>query len=146
MYEKAIALDNSIAMWRLAMLLQKGDVDLKLDPIKAFSLLERASKRGNAAACYALAMCHKRGGDAYGCDRDVKKAFATFERAAKVMHHTAAFFELGLAHSRGDGCEKDDKKAVEYWCVATVILNNFRKCYCHCHGQICVCSLPISNV
>mmetsp|Transcript_27364 Transcript_27364/g.38179 ORF Transcript_27364/g.38179 Transcript_27364/m.38179 type:complete len:292 (-) Transcript_27364:149-1024(-) len=81
-------------------------------------------------AMSSLAVCYAKG---VGVDKNQKKAFEYFKKAAEIGNPTD-ICNLGVCYKKGMGCEKDFKKAVELYKKAAKMgdaaaLTNLGVCY-----------------
>ena len=82
---------------------------------RAYANSQKYAAQELAFGQYALGLCYLRG---YGVDRDVKKAFEWFHKAAEQKYPRAQQ-KMGNCYKNGFGVEKDKKKAAE-WYLRTV--------------------------
>lgn len=69
------------------------------------------AKRGDADAQYYVANAYEEG---RGTDKDIKKAFAWYNKAA-TQNHAAAQYKMGVFYENGQGVEQDIKKAMDWY-------------------------------
>lgn len=78
------------------------------DVVKAFSLYERAAKKGLADANYHLAQCYEK------FFNNEIKAFFYYKKAA-ISNHPEAIYDLAQCYEKGVATEVDMKKAVQLY-------------------------------
>jgi TPR repeat protein len=83
----------------------------RLDFDRAFKLLMRADKSGDARATYALATWYLHGKHVA---QNVRKATTLLRRAA-AKDVPDALFDLAVSHEKGIGVSKDQRKAAELY-------------------------------
>ena len=83
-------------------------------------IVEQMKKRmefGDAEAIYNLGCWYYNG--RYGLPQDHAKALELLHRAAK-LGNAKSYYNIGIAYMRGDGVERNEKKAVHYWELAAM--------------------------
>jgi len=89
-------------------------------PASESEMIERTQlrvKANDAEAICSLGMYHRDG--RHGFEQDYTKALEYWHRASE-LGHAGAYYNIGVAHSRGDGVEEDNKKAIHYYELAAI--------------------------
>ena len=116
-YGKALKLENSESMFRLALLYEKGlyQEGIEKDLNKALDLYEKASDLGHIEAMNNLANLYKEGQVKIGLKKNFKKALLLFEKAAN-FNNANANYNLALIYEKGDsdeGFQRNMHKSIE---------------------------------
>ena len=74
-------------------------------------------KANDAEAIFTIGQYHSDG--ELGFEQDYTKALEYWHRASE-LGHAGAYYNIGVAHSRGDGVEEDSKKALHYYELAAI--------------------------
>lgn len=105
-YEKAAALDDAYAMYRLASFYETGTV-VSRDTERAHEYLLAASERGYGTASYRLGWLYREGKDGLlSSEVDPAKSFEMFRKAGD-QGSVVARFEVARALCTGSGVEAD---------------------------------------
>ena len=80
--------------------------------------LKKHADSGNADACYLFG-CYYLGGEE-GMPQDFQKANELLLKAGELGCATA-YYNLGLSHDLGNGVERNEKKAKQYWELAAMM-------------------------
>jgi TPR repeat protein len=110
----------------LAKLNYEGRQSEEIEPNKkkAIDLWKIAADRGSLEARYSLAGCMRVGSDNH-IDQDSSKAFAMMKDLADNHNYKLALYNIGIMYSKGEGVDKDDVKAFDYFKVGTPAMREF---------------------
>jgi len=89
-------------------------------PASESEMIERYKlrvKANDAEAIFNMGQYHS--GGEHGFEQDYTKALEHWHRASE-FGHAAAYYNIGVAHSRGDGVEEDSKNAIYYYKLAAI--------------------------
>lgn len=107
-YEKAIELNNPVAMNELGMMYQNGK-GVKASIEKAFELYEKGANLECFEAMNNLGFMYENG---FGCEKNYEKAFELYNKSLK-FNNVTALSNLAMMYLKGRGTEKNIYKAVE---------------------------------
>ena len=116
--KKGVGIGDTRCMYNLAWVYNSTDSLYKNfnNPKEAHSLLEKAAKCGNAAACVDLGYWYL---NEDNVENDDAKAFEYFKLADKYGS-TEGSRALGQCYWNGWGCDKNVKEAEKYWTKAAL--------------------------
>lgn len=116
--KKGANVGNTRCMYYLATIYSSDDPEMQSyhNSKEAHSLLEKAAKCGNAAACVDLGSWYL---DEDNVENDDAKAFEYFKLADKYGS-TEGSRKLGQCYWNGWGCDKNVKEAEKYWTKAAL--------------------------
>src|SRR5581483_3376696 len=99
--------ENKFAQYNLGVCYQYGN-DFEKDEIKTFEWLKKSAEQN-----YKHTQ-NKLGEDGTGTEKDLKKAIYWYQKAAE-NGDKYALYSLGLCYQYGNGVEKDEIKAFEFF-------------------------------
>lgn len=116
--KKGVGIGDTECMYKLARVYNSTDSLYKNfnNPKEAHSLLEKAAKCGNAAACVDLGYWYL---NEDNVENDDAKAFEYFKLADKYGS-TEGSRQLGQCYWNGWGCDKNVKEGEKYWTKAAL--------------------------
>ena len=83
----------------------------------SIKLTKKCIDVGNAQSIYNVGCCYAEG--TYGLQHDWGKALELWYQSAE-LGHTLAYHNIGNSYLNGRGVERDTKKAIHYWELATM--------------------------
>ena len=96
----------------MAETLEEGYEAVRSGELKeGYAILSELAAAGDADAQYGVAILHKEG---WGTDKDMKKAFDYYQKAA-LQDHPGALFEMGWFYQTGENVTQNYGEAIKWY-------------------------------